>query len=52
MYRVINASTGELVAMCSRKEDAEVYLTTKLDDAQYVIEEDRFKKKVVDKSAE
>ena len=50
MYRVINVTTGELVAMCSRKEDAEVYLTTRLDDAQYTIEEEKFVNKTVDKT--
>ena len=48
MYRVINTITGELVAMCSRKEDAEAYLNTNLPDAQYAIEHDDFVNKKVD----
>ena len=37
MYRVVVVETGETVALCSRKEDAAVYLDTKLDKQTYVI---------------
>ena len=38
MYVVYNSS-NEVVVMCSRLEDANAYLSTNLDDTQYVIKE-------------
>ena len=34
----VRDSNGEVVLICSRKEDAEAYMTTNLDDTTYTIE--------------
>lgn len=39
MYIVKIKGSGTTVAICSRKEDAEAYLGTKLDNQTYYIEE-------------
>lgn len=39
MYIVKIKGSGTTVAICSRKQDAEVYLGTKLDNQTYYIEE-------------
>jgi len=38
MYVVRNVSNNEIVALCSRPEDAQAYVNTQLDDTAYVIE--------------
>jgi hypothetical protein len=39
MYIVKIKGSGTTVAICSRKQDAEAYLVTKLDNQTYYIEE-------------
>ena len=39
MYIVKIKGSGTTVAICSRKEDAQAYLATKLDNQTYYIEE-------------
>jgi len=38
MY-VVKTTDGEVVAICSREEDAKTYTMTKIDKVQYVVEE-------------
>lgn len=39
MYIVKVKGSGDVIAICSRKEDAQAYLVTKLDNQSYYIEE-------------
>lgn len=38
MYVVRNVSNNEIAAICSRPEDAQAWVDTKLDNVEYVIE--------------
>lgn len=38
MYIVRNVKTGEVAALCSRPEDAQAFVGTKLDDTDYIVE--------------
>lgn len=37
MYIVKRKDTDEVVAMCSRREDAEAFVRTTLDEVEYII---------------
>ena len=38
MYVVRNTSNNEIVALCSRPEDAQAYVKTQIDETTYVVE--------------
>ena len=46
MYIVRDYMTDEIVAMCSRKEDAMAFVTTELDGKKCIIEEKKFPSEV------